>query len=60
MREYAEYESEADENGGSLERLFLCLLFCILATSKVISGQILHTHGDFIMLPHWENRPLAP
>ena len=33
-----------------------CLLFDVLATSKVILGQVpnytVHTHGDFIVLPH--------
>ena len=40
--------------------LFVVVL--LLATSKVISGQILtchsHTHGDFIVLDHWNTRPL--
>ena len=36
----------------------LLLLFYILATSNVISGWVptgtVHTHGDFIVLPHWD------
>ena len=44
--------------------LLVCLLLSyILATSKVIiSGRLMTvcTHGDFIMLPHWESRPPAP
>ena len=43
----------------------ILLLFCVLATSKVISGWVywlvtVHTHGDFIALPHLETRPPAP
>ena len=34
-----------------------CLLFYVVATSKVISVRI---HGNFIVLPHWDTRPLAP
>ena len=32
-------------------------MFYVLATSKVISGQVKTsdcTHGDFIVLPHWD------
>ena len=44
---------------------FACLLFYIPATSKVISVPVLTcdsagTHGDFIVLSHWDNRPPAP
>ena len=35
------------------------LFFYILATSKVRPGQV-STHGDFIVLPHWDTRPLQP
>ena len=40
------------------------LLFYILATSTVISEWVrlvtVRTHGDLIVLPHWETRPSAP
>ena len=38
--------------------------FCILATSNIISGQVQTcnsvTHGNFIVLLHWEIRPASP
>ena len=36
-----------------------CMVFCILATSTVISGRVItcnSTHGSFIVLPHLENK----
>ena len=39
-------------------------MFYFLATSKLISGRVStcdsDTGGDFIVLPDWETRPLAP
>ena len=42
--------------------MFCLVLFYVLATYKFISGQVptCHPHGDFIVLPHWETRQLAP
>ena len=41
-----------------------CLLVVVLTTSKVISRWVpllrVHTHGAFIVIPHWETRPFAP
>ena len=46
--------------GDAYNDTMVCLLlFYVLATSKIISGHVLTvwTHGDFIVLPHWETRP---
>ena len=57
---HASTHNDADDDTGVDDGGWL-LEFCVLATSKVISGLVtVHTFGDFVVLLYWEIRPLAP